>query len=117
MIGHALFTPVTVEGAGAPGLLLALGPMAVAPRHQRRGVGSALVEAGLESCRELGADAVFVLGHPDYYPRFGFEPAAPKGLRYDSPRYDPYFMVRELRRGALAELEGLVRYLPEFSGA
>ncbi len=77
VVGHVLFTPVTVDGAWTA---MALGPMAVAPERQRAGVGSALARAGLDACRALGHDVVFVLGHPEYYPRFGFVPAPPRGL-------------------------------------
>ena len=57
---------------------------------------------------------VVVLGHPEYYPRFGFEPAAPRGLHYQGPEFDPVFFVTELRDGALAEARGFVVYLPPF---
>ncbi len=94
---------------------MGLGPMAVIPERQRGGVGSRLVEEGLERCRLSGCEAVFVLGHPDYYPRFGFVTAARKNFRcaYDVP--DEAFMLKELTPGALdASAGGLVRYLPEF---
>ncbi len=114
VVGHILFTPVTVAGtAGA----MALGPMAVVPEHQRRGIGSRLVRAGLDACRALGASVVFVLGHAAYYPRFGFRPAAPLGLRYKHPDFDPHFMVIELRPGALHGMTGEVVYHPAFEAA
>lgn len=114
LVGHVVFTPVEVERAPAGRLALALGPMAVRPGHQRQGVGGLLVEAGLAECRRAGAAAVFVVGHADYYPRFGFTPASFWGLRYLAPEYDPHFMVLELEPGALADLEGEVRYPPAF---
>lgn len=80
--GHIVFSPATLDAD--PALpALALGPMAVLPARQREGIGSALVRAGLERCRELGVKAVFVLGHPLYYPRFGFVPAADYGIECD----------------------------------
>jgi putative acetyltransferase len=113
VLGHILFSPVTL--ASAPGLfLMGLAPMAVVPSRQRQGVGTALVHEGLERCRHLDAAAVVVLGHPEYYPRFGFFPAARWSLRceYDVP--EEAFMVRELRDGALKGLSGTVQYHPVF---
>ena len=115
LVGHILFTPVTVEGCAKGGAaLMGLGPMAVLPEHQNSGIGSRLVEEGLARCRALGAEAVFVLGHADYYPRFGFEPAKRYALRYKSEELDPYFMVLELKPGVLKSVSGDVHYSPEF---
>jgi putative acetyltransferase len=111
IVGHICFTPVRVERtAGPPETILGLAPMAVLPERQREGIGSKLVEAGLDECRRAGFDAVVVLGHPDYYPRFGFEPAAPKGLvsEYDVP--EPVFMILELRDRDDRDLSGVARY-------
>jgi putative acetyltransferase len=115
-IGHILFTPVTVDGADSARTFLGLGPMAVVPALQRSGVGSQLVRAGLRACRERSPaiDAVFVLGHPEFYPRFGFELARPLGLLYESEAFAPAFFVHVLRPGALAGASGRVRYLPAF---
>ena len=109
--GHILFTRVTV-GDETPRPAMALGPMAVEPSWQRRGIGSALVEAGLARCREAGHEAVFVLGHSDYYPRFGFRPAAPCWFR--GPEFAPAFFSIELVSGGLRGLTGKVRYHPAF---
>jgi putative acetyltransferase len=114
VIGHILFSPVAVEGGDGPAAL-GLAPMAVLPERQRRGVGSLLVRQGLEACRRLGAGLVVVVGHPEYYPRFGFVPAKAHGLRCEYPVPDEVFMVRELRPGALDGLAGLVKYRPEFA--
>ena len=91
--------------------------MAVLPEFQSQGVGSRLVRAGLNACRELGYPVVFVLGHPDYYPRVGFESAAPRGFHYRDPSFDPYFFVAELAPGSLDGLSGWVKYLPPVEGA
>jgi putative acetyltransferase len=88
--------------------------MAIAPEHQRGGIGGDLVRAGLEACRRMGRRVVFVLGHPAYYPRFGFVPAAPHGLSCRWPVPPGVFMVAELGAGALAGARGLVRYPAEF---
>ncbi|HWS11539.1 MAG TPA: N-acetyltransferase [Rhodocyclaceae bacterium] len=114
VIGHILFSPVALPGH--PGLaIMGLAPMAVAAAHRGRGVGSALVREGLERCREIGCDAVVVLGHPAYYPRFGFVPAARFGIgcEYDAPA--EAFMILELRPGALAGAGGTVRYHAAFA--
>lgn len=113
IVGHILFSPVKVEGI-SHGLCFGLGPMAVLPANQDAGIGTKLVHHGLASCRALGAEAVFVLGHPDYYPRFGFCLAAPLGLRYKSERFDPFFFVLEMRPGFVADASGLVCYHAAF---
>lgn len=116
LLGHILFSPVTIEHARLDLHPLGLAPMAVRPDRQRTGIGSALVRSGLAACRAAGAGAVVVLGHPTYYPRFGFVPASRFTLRceYDVP--DDTFMARELIDGRLADVRGLVRYAPEFAG-
>jgi len=113
ILGHILFSPVTLDSR--PGLpIMGLAPMAVTPEHQSSGIGSALVRAGLEECRQKGFSAVVVLGHPEYYPRFGFVPAVRYGLRseYDVP--DEVFMVQELVPGALQGATGTIRYHAAF---
>ena len=110
--GHLALSPVTIDGAcGAP---LGLGPMSVLPAYQGNGIGSRLVEEGLARARERGHGAVVVLGHPGFYPRFGFVPASRFGLRYDDRVPDEVFMAAELVPGALASASGFVRYRPEF---
>ena len=113
LVGHVLFSPVSVEPATTR-RLVGLGPMAVLPDFQRRGVGSLLVRDGLERCRTAGAEAVVVLGHTEYYPRFGFRPAHEFGLRsaYDVP--PDVFMALELVPGSLRSVSGLVRYHSAF---
>lgn len=113
VVGHIFFSPVTLEGEDSARTLLGLAPMAVLPEYQRRGIGSQLVRAGLEECRRIGCDAVVVLGHLEYYPRFGFVPASRKGLQCEYPVPDEVFMVAELRPNALSR-HGLVKYRPEF---
>ena len=114
VVGHIFFSPVTVGGGGRAWEAIGLAPMAVEPEWKNRGIGSALVRAGLAACRAIRRPVVFVLGHPEYYPRFGFRPAPPLGLRFRGPEFDPAFMVAELESGALASRTGEVRYLPDF---
>ena len=122
VVGHVSFSPVMIvgshEAAGgeAPGATTAIGlaPLAVDPPCQKRGVGSALVREGLARCRAIGEELVFVLGSPAYYGRFGFQFAAPLGLHFQGPQFDPHFMLVELLPGALRERRGEVRYHPLF---
>ncbi|MFC1483940.1 GNAT family N-acetyltransferase [Candidatus Neomarinimicrobiota bacterium] len=116
VVGHILFSPVTIEPDNDSLRLIGLAPMAVLPGQQRRGIGSALVEAGLQRCRELGFDAVVVLGHPEYYPRFGFTRAGAFGLTNEYEA-DEAFMVLELRSGCLKGIQGLAKYASEFGEA
>lgn len=111
IVGHLLFTPTKTTGGGT---VLALAPVAVDPPFQRQGVGSALVLRGLDECRRLGYGVVIVIGHPDYYPRFGFSPAREKGFEVLFPVPDEAFMVLELRSGALESARGTIVYSPAF---
>ena len=114
IVGHILFSPVSLPGR--PHLkIMGLAPMAVIPGFQGTGIGSDLVRAGLDQCRKLGIGAVVVLGHPEYYPRFGFLPAGRFGLRceYDAP--DEAFMAVELDPGCLRDASGTVEYGAAFS--
>lgn len=114
IVGHIFFSPVSIESESTMFTAMGLGPMAVLPDYQRQGIGSTLVEAGLNECRRIGHYIVVVVGHADYYPRFGFTPARGKGLQceYDVP--DDVFMVAELSPEALNGRQGRVRYHPEF---
>ena len=114
IVGHILFTHVRVTESDVSQSALALAPMAVLPALQNQGIGSALVRRGLEVARRLGHHVVIVLGHPRYYPRFGFQPAGPLGIRsrFDAP--PEAFMVLGLQPGALEGVRGLVEYPPEF---
>jgi putative acetyltransferase len=113
-VGHVLFTPATLIGAGTGIRLAELGPMAVKPSRQRNGIGSELVRQGLAACRREGYEAVVVVGHAGYYPRFGFRPGSRFGLRCQFDVPDEVFMAAELRPGALSG-GGEVRYAPEFA--
>lgn len=114
IVGHILFTGGTVEDASSRLSVLGLAPLAVLTQFQRKGVGAALMHRSLSQCRDLGHDVIVVLGHPEYYPKFGFVRAGRYGLgcEYDVP--DDAFMALELRAGSLQGIRGLVRYQSEF---
>jgi putative acetyltransferase len=111
VVGHIMFSPLTV------GLVVgaALGPMAVLPAYQRQGVGSRLVERGIERLRHSGCPFVVVIGHPEFYPRFGFRPAGAYGLtcEWDVPAAP--FMVTILDPAVSGLLAGRAEYRTEFS--
>lgn len=111
VVAHVGFSPITI-GERHPALALA--PLAVAPDHQRQGVGSALVRWSLDECRRLGHGVVIVLGEPAYYSRFGFTPALALGIECPFPVPPATFMVLELSPGAASGCRGVVRYRPEF---
>jgi putative acetyltransferase len=112
VLGHILFSRLGVEVDGAPVPAAALAPVAVRPDRQGQGIGAQLIEAGLEACRAAGIAAVIVLGHPDYYPKFGFSAELARKLR--APFSGDAFMALELVPGALAGASGSVRYAAAF---
>ncbi len=114
IIGHILLGVLTVTTPQEEIEALSLAPMAVVPSHQRKGIGSSLVSEGLRACREAGHRIVIVLGHPEFYPRFGFSARLAEPLR--SPYSGPAFMAVELVPDALKGIEGEVRYPPPFEG-
>lgn len=112
IIGHLLFSRMTVETAQGPVAAISLAPLAVLPEHQGRGVGSRLVRTGLAMLRDRGERIVIVLGHEEYYPRFGF--STEKARYLVSPFPPESFMALELWDGALAGIQGAVRYPSAF---
>jgi putative acetyltransferase len=111
LIGSILFSPLAIDRPGETLTALALAPVAVRPDRQKDGVGSALIRAGIEQARFAQAPAIILLGHPAYYPRFGFSAAAAESL--DAPFSGPSFMALELEPGAL-RAGGSVRYAAAF---
>ena len=110
LVGHIIFSPVTLEGRTCNISMAGLGPMAVTPAFQKRSIGSMLVEEGLKHCKNSGYAAVCVLGHPDYYPRFGFVPSVNYGIKSEFDVPVEVFMVKELREGALVDCNGIAKY-------
>ena len=115
VVGHILFSPATIEPETENLSVTGLAPMAVLPEFQKQGIGSLLVRAGLEECRKSNFDCVIVLGHPEYYPRFGFVPASKYQIKSEYDVRDEVFMIIELREGALRGRKGTALYQPEFN--
>jgi len=111
IVGHIMFTPVTLESYDEA-RLMGLAPMAVSPAAQRAGIGTELVRAGLQQCRESGAGAIAVLGHPEFYPRFGFRPASQWRISSEYGVPEEVFMMMELKPGYLRNYHGVIRYDP-----
>jgi putative acetyltransferase len=114
LVGHLAFSPISIDGETADSIVAGAGPLAVAPDLQREGIGSALLIEGLKRIETKGFNAVVLLGHAAYYPRFGFAPASQFMLRceYDVP--DEAFMAKELVPGALQGVHGVVHYHDAF---
>ncbi|MBN1163805.1 MAG: N-acetyltransferase [Candidatus Krumholzibacteriota bacterium] len=115
VVGHILFSPISIQQSDVTHPALALAPMAVLPDFQRRGIGAALIRRGLEECKRLKQQVVVLIGHPEYYPRFGFKPAREYGLSLDFDVPGEAFMVLELEKGALKKIGGVVKYPPAFN--
>lgn len=114
VVGHIMFTPVTLEPFEDL-RLMGLAPMAVSPSLQRGGIGSELVKTGLLRCTESDVGAVAVLGHPQYYPRFGFRPASQWGIKSEYEVPEEVFMMMELSPGYLQGYQGIIRYDAAFA--
>lgn len=114
VVGHILFSPVVIETKAGDLEALGLGPMALLPERQREGTGSKLVTAGLMQCTAIDYPAVVVLGHPEYYPRFGFLRADRFGITCEFPSPPEAFMIKELQAGALAGKSGIAKYHAAF---
>jgi putative acetyltransferase len=117
VVGHVMFSVAWVVDGEARTEVIAVGPVGVLPGHQRRGIGSRLVEAGVARARELGYRAVLLLGHPEYYPRFGFRPAEEFGILPPWGEPTPALMALPLVPDGLAGVRGALRYCSAFDGA
>ena len=114
IIGHILFTKLEIVDGNKVYPSLSLAPLSVLPEFQRTGVGSLLMEEGLKRCTDLGYTSVILLGHPSYYPRFGFRKASEFNIKAPFPAPDEAFMALELVPGSLAKVQGTVRFPKEF---
>jgi len=114
VVGHVLFSRVGIRTDAGLVPALALAPVAVHPDRQRAGIGALLIRRGLDEAHRRGERIVIVVGHPDYYPRFGFVSARARGLEVPFPVPDGVFLVRELAPGALDGIRGAVEYPPPF---
>lgn len=111
VVGHIMYSPLFVgDKQGA-----ALGPMAVLPEHQRRGIGGQLIGAGNRKLREAACPFIVVIGHPEYYPRFGFRPASDHGITCEWDLPDNVFMALVLDPASAQGVAGMAKYRPEFS--
>ena len=111
IVGHIMYSPVQIgriEGSG-------LGPMAVLPEYQRRGIGSRLVETGNRQLQIAGCPFIVVLGHAEFYPRFGFKPARPMGVTCEWDVPDNVFLILVLDTERMRGASGLAKYRNEFS--
>src|SRR6266487_776483 len=112
VVGHIMYSPLSISGnvTGA-----ALGPMAVIPERQRQGIGSKLIEAGNRKLKDAGCPFIIVVGHADYYPRFGFRPASEHEIKCEWDLPDDVFMLLVLDEAKMKDVSGLAKYRHEFS--
>jgi len=110
IIGHILFFPVTIVGEKETILSLSLAPLAVLPQYQKKGVGGALIKEGLRIAKEMGYHSVVVLGHPDYYPKFGFQKASNWSIKEPFGAPDEAMMAMELKDNSLRFGGGMINY-------
>jgi putative acetyltransferase len=115
IVGHLLLTPASIDYKEESYEVAALAPMAVLPEFQNKGVGKALVNKALNKLHDTDYEAVIVLGHPEYYPKFGFESASKYGIIYEHEVPDEAFMLIELKEKALKNIHGIAKYQPEFN--
>ncbi len=115
VVGHILFTPMMIENDEQKFQTLILAPVSVLPQFQKMGIGGQLIRAGHQKAKELRFKSAILLGHPEYYPRFGYKPASKWGIKTQIPLpSDDVFMAVELTDGALSNVSGMVIFPPEF---
>lgn len=115
LVGHILFTPMQIKSEQEIFESLVLGPVSVLPEFQKQGIGGQLITVGHQIARKMGFNSVILIGHPEYYPRFGYKPASTWGIKTMIPLpSDDVFMAVELTEGALTGVSGMVVFPPEF---
>ncbi len=114
IVGHILISTVWIQTDKQKLPTLALAPMAVDPSYQNKGIGSSLVKAGIKEAKQLGHSHIVVLGHPTFYPKFGFVPSVTKQIHSPFPVPDEVFMILELKERSLKDIKGIVVYPPSF---
>ncbi|GEC93613.1 GNAT family N-acetyltransferase [Brevibacillus brevis] len=114
IVGHILLSKINIRNDNQSIESLALAPVSVLPDHQSKGIGKKLILEALQKAKELGYQSVVVLGHPGYYPKFGFQKASRWGIKAPFEVPDEVFMALELRENALANVSGVVEYSRAF---
>ena len=117
IVGHILFSPVTLETESRQLNGMGLAPMAVSPEYQRQGIGSQMIKQGLFELEKSACPFIIVLGHPEYYPRFGFVPASHYSIQSEWDVPDEVFMIMVFDKQQLAGVSGVAKYHPEFGKA
>ena len=114
IVGHILLTKAFIKNNNRECETLALAPLAVLPDYQNRGIGKSLINMSIERARELGYKSIVVLGHENYYPKFGFKKTSDYGIKapFDVP--DEAYMILELIPNALNGVNGVVEYSKDF---
>ncbi|MGE7880385.1 GNAT family N-acetyltransferase [Bacillus sp. NPDC094077] len=115
IVGHIMLSKITIEKGDTSVDSLSLAPVSVAPSHQKKGIGGKLIASALEKAKELGYGSVVVLGHPEYYPKFGFKKASKWNIKAPFEVPDEVFMAMELRENAFEGVEGIVQYSSAFA--
>lgn len=114
VVGHILFSPLTIEKDEESFSALILAPVAVLPEYQKQGIGSKLVENGIIECKNQGHSVITLVGHPEFYPRFGFKSAEACGIEHPFEVPSDVFMVYELEPDILNRINGVLKYSPAF---
>ena len=117
VVGHILFTPIIIDNGQQKFQSLVLAPVSVLPEFQKMGIGGELIRAGHQKAKELGFQSAILLGHTEYYPRFGYKPASTWGIKTHIPLpSDDVFMAVEITEDGLKGVSGTVVFPPEFAG-